>query len=647
MMPRHHGLLRGLSWSFVLLLFVSGCASAPRQTGTGAQIDSAMLFQPTPKAAESLWQQAEREKAAGNMPAAIAIWNRIAQTYPNNIIAARALYEVGHFHLQQGEAEKSLLYLDYLIYHYGQWEGIPLARLDQMRAWSLQGRNRQVQREANALWTASSGQPAVQVGLSELMARISAGEGAMDTALDWLAAGFSVARSPEDKKILTQATLKLLETQNEDGLNRLYRRNYDDFMRVFLDFRRIQLELQRAPSNDAREKLRALLQQNPSHPVAEEGRLALRGSVVEQEFPVNAGRIGVLAPVAGSYAQYGELVMRGLALANTEWNEKNPQDPITLVIKDAQADEARAASALNALVQTDNVLAVIGPLGAQAAKAASPLANRLGVPLLTLTQREEDDSVDRTFAVHLLLDNKELVTALLRHCQDKRGYKRFAVLYPEDRYGQRLAKTFAEVVNEMGLELLASVSYKSKTTDFKEPIEKLLSIARKNAPPSGIETTPFDALFIPDQVLSLSMIAPQLPYYNVVGVTLLGTNLWAEGPLLQAGGVYVEQALFATPFFAGSNAPKVRAFRERYEATYKNSPSYLGAQAYDALSLVLEARSRLHPSQMNRLDLMENLLTLRDFEGVAGTYTFYPNGELKRDYQILQVLNNELVQVGP
>ncbi len=630
----------------VVLLLLAGCAPAP-STRPGVRIDSAMLFQPTPKAAESLWQQAEREKAAGNLPAAIAIWNRIAQTYPNNIIAARALYEVAHIHLQQGDAPKSLSYLDYLIYHYSQWEGMPRARLDQMRAWSMSGRDKQVQKEADSLWDASRGHPGVQTELSDLMARIYTAEGNTDSAFDWLTAGFTAARTSEERALLTQTTLALLANIDEAQLNRLYKKEHNELMQAFLDFRRLQFELQQAPTEAARNQLRDILQRHPSHPAAEEMRIALRGAAVEEEFPMNKNRIGVLVPISGPYAQYGELVLRGMALAKNEWNDRNPHDPITLVIKDAQVDESLAVAAFDSLIKEDNVLAVIGPLGNQAARAISPMAGKYGVPMLSLTQKDENMGLDKTFTLHLLLDNKELVTSLVQHCRRVLGHTRFAVLYPEDRYGERLSRAFTDVINDMGEELLASVSYKSKTADFKDPIENLLSIARKNAPYLGTDETPFQALFIPDQVLTLSMLAPQLPYHNIVGVTLLGTNLWAEGPLLQAGGVYVEHAIFATPFFIESPSPKVRQFRQAYQEAYKTTPSYLGAQAYDALSLILEARSHLHPTHLSRLDLMEKLLSIQDFHGTAGTYSLNSQGEITRNYQILQVLNGELVQVGP
>ena len=347
-------------------------------------------------------------------------------------------------------------------------------------------------------------------------------------------------------------------------------------------------------------------------------------------------------PLNGPYAKYGDMVLKGLNLASEDWNEMHPNQRVTLVIREAQTDSALTTKSLEKLVKEDGVLAVIGPLGAQSAKAVAPMANKWGIPLLALTQQDEQTE-DSRFVVHVFLDNRQLVQTLVRYCKDKLGFARFAVLYPDDRYGQSLSKIFSEVVKESGGNLLASVPYKDKSTDFREPIEKLLNIARKNSPPTGIETTPFDVLFIPDQVQTVALIAPQLPYNNVVGVTLLGTNLWGEAPLVQAGGVYVDRAIFATPFLADSGKQNVRAFREKFEAKYNARPSYLEAQAYDALMLFLQARSGFNYEAKDRASLLRNLLQIRDFEGVTGTYSFNQRGELDRDYMLLQVVNGQLV----
>jgi ABC-type branched-subunit amino acid transport system substrate-binding protein len=113
------------------------------------------------------------------------------------------------------------------------------------------------------------------------------------------------------------------------------------------------------------------------------------------------------------------------------------------------------------------------------------------------------------------------------------------------------------------------------------------------------------------------------------------------------GGIYVEQALYATPFFAESRAPAVEAFRENFHRLYQSTPSYLEAQAYDALMLLMLARSDLPAASIERLSLLNNLLRIRKYEGLTGTCSFTPEGNLERDYMVLQIVNGQTVQVYP
>jgi ABC-type branched-subunit amino acid transport system substrate-binding protein len=633
---------------FLALVILPGCATPPSGDRTG--FPPAPFTKPPPKEAEALRQQAEQAEEAGKIPSAISLWERIIQRYPQTNLAAEGLYRVGHIYLEQGQAERSLQYFDYLLYTYPRWDGADRAELDRLRALWKTGRKKEVMKKAMPFWNASEGQREVQVGLSLLMAEAYQSEGDIETAFDWLAAGFSVSKTPDDKKSLTQATVALMKSATDSELRKLLSRKPSDFMRVFLEFGMAQRDTQTGPSEETRQRLRTLLTQNPGHPIAPEIQAMLRGGAAaapETTVRVDPNHVGGLVPLNGPYRQYGQMVLRGLTTALEDWRRIHPDDEISLIVRDAQADPDQAAKSFEELTVQEGALAVIGPLGAPAVKAVSPSANRLGVPLLALASKD-DESADNSFLVHIFLNERELVRTLLRYCHDKLGYTRFATLYPDDRYGQRLSKIFAEAVREQGGSLLASIPYKEKSTDFKDPIQKLMNVAKQNIPPTGVDTTPFEALFIPDQVQTISLIAPQLPYHNVVGATLLGTNLWGESSLVQAGGAYVEQAIFATPYLPESQSPRIQRFKEKFQTLYPSFPSYLEAQAYDAMLLFLEARSTLRSSSsMDRSALIESLLSIRDFEGVAGSYSFTSQGELKRDYSLFQVLDGQLTPLTP
>lgn len=630
---------------FLFMVLSAACASAPSKQPPPSS--GTTLSKSVPPEADVLWRKAEQERKAGNQRAAVSTLEGLAKAYPNNIIAPQSLQKLGQIHLENGQGERALQYIEYLLYTYPNWEGTRSAQVDQLKGWWMTGRKKQVFKDAVPLWEGAAGDAKTQLDLANFMAGVYAGQGDKETAFEWLMAGFTVARNPDEQRPLTQSTVDLLKDSGEGEVRRFYKKNVTPFMRVFLDYRLIQIEAQSMPKEAVRDRYRALLNQNPSHPLAPEIQAAMLGvSPAERTAPVNANKVGCLAPLNGPHEKFGRMVLRGVEMALAEWNENRSGQPVTLVAKDAPNDGTQALKSFESLIKEDAVLGIIGPLGSQTTKAVVPLSEKVGVPLLTLSQRDEDVPAS-PYAFHVFLDNRELVQAVTRYCREKLKITRFAALYPDDRYGQKLARIFAEVVKDEGGSLLASVSYKEKTTDFKEPIEKLLSVAKQNTPPAGEDATPFEALFIPDQVQTVSLIAPQLLYHNVVGPTLLGTNLWGEAPLVEIGGAYVEHAVFATPFYVGADTPRVRSFREKYEALYSSPPSYLEAQAYDAMMLFLQARSMIKGQPVDRISLLQSLRQIRNFEGVAGTYSVTPTGEVTRNYMVLQVSNGQLIKVAP
>ncbi|MGV8074382.1 MAG: penicillin-binding protein activator [Syntrophobacteraceae bacterium] len=640
---------RNIVRAYVLIAVIAaaGCGTSPSRPPEVNQVPS--FSESVPPEAEALWRKAEHEQKGGKLPSAIAIWERISQTYSNNAIAARALHRLGVVYLDQDQPDRALQYFDYLLYMYPKWSGTNQVQLDRLRAFHRGGKKKQVIKEALPLWQASAAEPDVQAGIAGLTADVYRTEGDKEAAFEWLSAGFAVASTQELQKMLRPAASDLMKDLNESDVRKLYKKNPSDFMKVFLEFRTAQLDMQKGNTEGAQGDLRALLKQNPSHPVAPEIQAALRGTApvaVETGSPVNPNRVGCLIPLNGPYERYGRMILRGLGLAIEEWSRSHSGREISLVVRDSQTEPETFAKSFEELARDEGVLGLIGPLGAQSAKALAPLADKWGVPILALTQKDEE-TPESPFMMHIFIDNRGLARSLVHYCREKLGFTRFATLYPDDRYGQRLSKIFAEIVKEEEGNLLASVAYKEKSTDFKDSIQKLMNVAKQNIPPTGVETTPFEALFIPDQVQTVSLIAPQLPYNNVVGITLLGTNLWGEAPLVQVGGAYVEQAVFATPYFPESDSPRIKAFREKYLSIYKSVPSYLEAQAYDAMMLFLEARnSSLRGSSVDRVSVLQNLLQVKNYEGVAGIYSFSSDGVLNRNYQIMQVANGQLVQVG-
>ncbi|NTW38257.1 MAG: ABC transporter substrate-binding protein, partial [Syntrophobacteraceae bacterium] len=310
-----------------------------------------------------LWKKAEQDRSAGNLKGAISTLEGLAQAYPNNVIAAKSLRKLGQIQLENGQGERALQYIEYLLYTYPGWDGYLTAQVDQLKGWWMVGRKKQVFKEAVPLWEASSGDREAQLQLANFMADVYRSQGDKETAFEWVMAGFTVARTPEEQRPLTLAATELVKEMDAGEIRRLYKKNVTETMRVFLDFRLAQIEAQGMPKETARERYRSLLNQNPSHPLVPEIQAAMLGvSPGDKTAPVNPDKVGCLVPLNGPHEKYGRMVLRGVEMALAEWNERNPGKPVTLVAKDVPSDATQAARAFDSLVKEDAVLGIVGPL---------------------------------------------------------------------------------------------------------------------------------------------------------------------------------------------------------------------------------------------------------------------------------------------
>jgi len=152
----------------------------------------------------------------------------------------------------------------------------------------------------------------------------------------------------------------------------------------------------------------------------------------------------------------------------------------------------------------------------------------------------------------------------------------------------------------------------------------------------------FDVLFVPDTYEKVTLIAPQLAFHDVRGVTLMGPGGWYHPDLVRIGDKHVEGAVFTEPFFPESEVSFVADFTRRFEAAYGAEPGALAAQAFDAANLVLV---QLAEGRDSRDDVRQGLLATRGYPGVSGLTTLLADGNAQKRPYLLGVRDGEVVVV--
>jgi branched-chain amino acid transport system substrate-binding protein len=403
----------------------------------------------------------------------------------------------------------------------------------------------------------------------------------------------------------------------------------------------------------AREHLQKLFASSVTFPYWQEAEQLLQRSSAESWLSRDS--IGVLLPLSGRYQSYGELVKKGLELALQEHNKT--QLPARFIYQDTAVEGVTSAQRVSRLTDDDRVMAVIGPLLGSSAGEAAHRAQREMVPMVTFAQTEGLPEIGN-FIFRDTLTAEQQVKTLVHYALAK-GDISFSILYPENKLGEKMTALFTAELQAAGGEVVDIVSYPEDSTDFRKQIRQLLWEDREvEIPRTATEIehekgqqeereleyplAPFHALFIPDYADRISQIAPQLIFYGIKDVTLLGINGWNSPELASQAGRFLKDAVFVDAFYSESKKPEIRRFMELYRNTYKEEPTILGAQAFDVATLLLHVID--DPTVANRDDLRKKLAEVNNFRGVTGTSGFDLYGEAIKKLTLLQIKNGRIVE---
>jgi len=392
----------------------------------------------------------------------------------------------------------------------------------------------------------------------------------------------------------------------------------------------------------------------PKHDYASQARLQI--AEIRQKIRSHRFIIGVLLPLSEKLGIFGEEVINGIQIAMDQAKEILTEKQVGVAIVDSMEPSTSPTSQLETLIKEYSPIAIIGPLMSKDVIQLAPRAERLQIPLISPSATLSGLPNGNHYIFRNAVTNEEQGKAIADYAVTILGMKRFVIFYPNDRYGAGLSQIFAAEVSRLGGTVLTVQTYPTDETDFGPQIKQiketdlketgiLIPVEKdekeKAAAPEYIAG--FDAIFLPGDAEKVALIASQLAFYDLKGITLLGVNGWNSKDLLRIGGRFMEGGIFVDGFFIDSSDPVVRSFVEQYRARYQTDPTIFAAQAYDVTRMILAALQR---GITTGPALRNYLLGVRDFAGASGHLNFTPEGEMEKKLFIIQIRNGRFVQIG-
>jgi ABC-type branched-subunit amino acid transport system substrate-binding protein len=392
---------------------------------------------------------------------------------------------------------------------------------------------------------------------------------------------------------------------------------------------------------EANRLMKGFLDKFPAHPEKTRAEMLLNSATAGLTAP--RYYMGALLPQSGQLAFFGDRVLKGIQVAINAYNLQEPENRVELLVKDTEGSPDKAVAAMNELA-SKNIVAAIGPLLTKEAEAIARLLDKLKIPVITPAASGEGIGKLSPWLFRNALTNASQAAAAAQYSLEQRLYK-VVIFYPDDAYGKDLARLFTKDL-ERKAEVLAAVAYPPDVKDFGPYVRKVMEIdlrSRKILIPEDEaerkklfqDYTPgFDALYLPGYADRVGLLIPQLVFYNITGITLIGSNNWHSPDLIERASRHADGAVFVDGFFPESTDPAAKTVFDAYRSAYQEDPDVLSAQAYDAAAMVL---SLLKEHKDTPQAVRDGLMVLKDFPGISGATTFAGTGEAQKKLFLIKV----------
>jgi ABC-type branched-subunit amino acid transport system substrate-binding protein len=656
-----------LKFSILILsvvVLVGACAPKP--------VTTPGPYQPTSD--DALFTRAEQLFESESYDEALALYDDYFRRFGDKPLAAAALMKIGIIQAIQGNYDDARRSFRNILSGYPTSPFVPDAMVEELYTYYQQGRYQDVTDLApDILKNIDSRYHTFRV--YALIGDTYMAQGDPIDALDYYARAQEYAAGSELEAIAEKFREAIAQLDSSDVA--ILVMHPDESLPM--DYLLFQLGLNYAMEEKYDDALMILNQFIAEYPEHENRILAdsLIDEIKKNAF-FNRFTIGCLLPLSGPYQTFGYRALKGIELAQAQFSSQSGNPPLNIIIKDTGADPDKTIAAMEELYN-DQVAAIIGPI--VTSEIAAREAQEMGIPIITLTQKDNipeiGDKVFRNF-----ITPKMQVQTLTSFSVESLGLYRFAILYPEETYGKTFMNLFWDQLLEAGGQVVAVESYKPDQTDFSDSIKKLVGLYYEipedlkpeeeemteeeeqadNETSEQTEDQPrkigargqeeeeepepiidFDAIFIPDSPGKAGQIVPQLAYYDIKDVYILGTNLWHSPSLIKIANQYVQGAVMPDGFFADSLSPRVQKFVKEFEETYQERPDFIEAIVYDSAMLLFNV---VRQEQIKyRSEIRDELLSLDNFPGVTGLTRFDENGDAQKKLYLLRVKGKKFVEL--
>jgi branched-chain amino acid transport system substrate-binding protein len=313
--------------------------------------------------------------------------------------------------------------------------------------------------------------------------------------------------------------------------------------------------------------------------------------------------IGLVLPLTGNAASYGERAQRGATVA-----QEMVRDicDVSLVFGDSRFESSGGISAYRSLMQNTRINAVITG-SSQVSIPIRDIAARDGIAQMAIFTSAESFSKPDSSSFRMSSRSHDEVLPLVDVVTQAPKPQVGAIFLAND-FGEAVASDFKTRLESAGVKLLASERIIPTTSDVRSEVLRMKQ--------KGI--THLLVVALPFQYVTIFRTAQELRFEP----QFLSPRIIEDTTTLQANLTY-GRVVYSYPFDEQSLDPAISSFVTAYRARHNTAPDAYAAEAFESVRLLTLSAARCGSDRM----CASSFLRSQEFSTVFGKIRFNQEGD--------------------
>lgn len=354
------------------------------------------------------------------------------------------------------------------------------------------------------------------------------------------------------------------------------------------------------------------------------GALFFWGITIEALALAEGVKVGLLLPLTGKLARFGEMERRSFLMAAEKTNEAGGINgkELHLIFEDTAGKPHQGRAAIKNLILEDNVSLIGGGFSSTVTWETAKIAQENKVPfLVTTASADKITEKGGDYIFRITPPAGEYPAAMNSFFTDVAKVKTVAVLYENAYFSQSRLKECAKWFKKLGLKVVSKWSYELQRLDF----EPLLS---------RITATKPDLFYMicSTRGPQASLIVRQARELNLNTRLYVGDGaIFTQSQFQEQAGIASEYVFAVTPWTSSVKYDGAGKYSREFVLKYLEPADYHGAQAYAAMQVMADALKRA--STFDPADVRDALAET-DMSTIFGPVKFISYGKKKLQNKI-------------